>query len=61
MGIKHKTIVSSYFTFRINTFIEENGIRKDDIINITESRGFSTLWYWEEETIQHPWSIVDDR
>jgi len=47
MKIIGKTIDSTYFQNEINRFISENFIPKGDIVSITESNGFTTLWYYD--------------
>ena len=31
----------------LNGFMKNNAINKEDVINITERSGFTTLWYWQ--------------
>ena len=46
--IEYVTYSTFYFTNRINKFISENFINKNDIISITANNEFTTLWYFKQ-------------
>ena len=53
MKIGKITIDSSHFyesrvTKTIHEYIEEKNIKRTDIINITETSRFTTLWYFQK-------------
>lgn len=46
MKIQSITFDSYYFGDEINDYIEVKKILPTDIINITQTDNFTTLWYW---------------
>ena len=46
MNIKRITIDKRYFQEDIKHCLKQNGVKKKQILNITEDENFTTLWYW---------------
>ena len=47
MEIKRKAIDRRYFEEDVKKFIEDKGIKREDVINVTDDGiNFTTLWYW---------------
>jgi hypothetical protein len=46
MEIKSYREYTSKFEARVNFFIKGNHISRDHIISITNSRAYTTMWYW---------------
>ena len=46
MKIKSHSIDTVYFVHDIEEFMLKETISQDEVISITQSSGFTTLWYW---------------
>lgn len=44
--LKSHSIDSAFFEHQINDWLRESGLTEMDVVSITQSSGFTTIWYW---------------